>query len=285
MRADAPLAGGIAAGLAVLLRPAAVLAAGGGLAALPSLSVNFGTAQTTGQVATSVQILLALTVLSMAPAVLLLMTSFTRIVVVLSFARSALGTTTLPPNQILVGLALFLTFFVMNPTLQQIYHAAWVPYQAGQLDLTAALRAAEKPLAGFMQRQTRPADIALFEGLQRRESTLASGAGSSTAAVPAVPTASTGTASAGTAGTAPGAVPFTVLVPAFVISELRTAFEMGFLLYVPFMVIDLVVSSTLMAMGMFMLPPMLISLPFKILLFVLVDGWALLVQSLVLSFH
>ncbi len=257
----------------------AVLAGGGGAWAatasttLPSITVGLNGASGPQQVSTSLEILLALTVLSLAPSVLLLMTSFTRIVVVLAFARSALGSSQLPPNQVLVGLALFLTAFVMTPTIQQIYTTAWRPYAAGTMTLPQALGAAEQPLEAFMLRQTRTADINLFQSLEQREQAAASGKALPAAAVPAA------------TGTATATPPLQILLPAFVISELRTAFEMGFLLFVPFMVIDLVVASTLMAMGMVMLPPMLVSLPFKILLFVLVNGWALLVQSLVLSFH
>jgi flagellar biosynthetic protein FliP len=261
------LAAPLGLGLGLLLAgPAAAAAAPAGGTGIPAVTIGVGAAQGPGQVATTVEILLGLTVLSLAPAVLLLMTSFTRIVVVLGFARTALGSGQLPPNQILVGLALFLTLFVMAPTFSQIYTTAWQPYQAGTIDLPTALERAQEPLRAFMLRQTRPADLQLFEDLQRRAS------------------GGTGAPSGGQAGAA-AAVPLQVLVPAFVISELRVAFEMGFVLFVPFVVIDLVVASTLMAMGMVMLPPMLISLPFKILLFVLVDGWRLLAQSLVQSFR
>lgn len=288
--------------------PAVTVPVGRALAAgaptLPAVTIGVGAAHSPAQVATSVQILLVLTVLSLAPAVLLLMTSFTRIVIVLSFARSALGTGQIPPNQILVGLALFLTLFVMSPTIQQIYRSAWQPYQAGQIALPAALGRAETPLRAFMLRQTRTADLRLFEDLQRHLAAQGASAGHAAGAVaapgvpvPAVPAVgATGSGAAGSGGTGTGAaasgaaalpapVGLTVLVPAFVVSELRTAFEMGFVLFIPFVIIDLVVGSTLMAMGMIMLPPMLVSLPFKVLLFVLVDGWTLLVQSLVLSFH
>ena len=275
-RAAARLLGVAIPVLVLALAGVAGTAAAAAAPTIPSLTIGIGTAQTPAQVSSSVQILLALTVLSLAPAVLLLMTSFTRIVVVLSFARSALGTGQLPPNQILVGLALFLTLFVMGPTLQQVYTSAWQPYQAGTLDLTTALQKAEAPLSAFMLRQTRGADLTLFQDLARRvQAEAATAAGSAT-----------GPSTAGLPATAAAeAVPLNILVPAFVVSELRTAFEMGFVLFVPFVIIDLVVGSTLMAMGMVMLPPMLISLPFKVLLFVLVDGWTLLVQSLVLSFR
>jgi flagellar biosynthetic protein FliP len=264
-----PLWAGVA--LAPLLLGPAVPAAAAGL---PGLGLGPGAAAPGPQsVALGVQILLALTALSMAPAILLLMTSFTRIVIVLSFARSALATGQIPPNQVIVGLALFLTLFVMGPTFQQVYRQAWVPYRAGRLNLTQALTAAEQPLGRFMLAQTRTSDLQLFSGLAQREQALAAGKPAPAAAAPAP------------AYGPQHLPPLTVLVPAFVLSELRTAFEMGFLLFIPFVIIDLVVGSTLMATGMMMLPPMLVSLPFKILLFVLVDGWTLLVQSLVLSFR
>ena len=289
--------------IAALLAANPVMAAGTGTAGVPAVSIGVGPAQSSGQVATSVEILLALTILSLAPAVLLLMTSFTRIVVVLSFARNALGSGQLPPNQVLIGLALFLTLFVMAPTVQAIYTNAWQPFQAGSVDLPTALQRAEDPLRAFMLRQTRPADLALFEDLQKQRGPAGSTAtgiptsstsiaGSSTATPrgpshPATPSVATGQAppSGAVAASSQATVPLVVIVPAFVISELRIAFEMGFVLFIPFVIIDLVVASTLMAMGMVMLPPMLISLPFKILLFVLVDGWSLLAQSLVQSFR
>jgi flagellar biosynthetic protein FliP len=222
---------------------------------VPSLQIGFSPASTPTQVASSVQILILLTVLTLAPAVLILMTSFTRIIVVLSFVRSALATNQMPPNQVLVGLALFLTLFIMAPRFTQIYQQAWLPYERGQVSQAVALERAEAPLRDFMLRQTRPADLSMFLRF------------------------------AGEKPAAPGDTSLSALVPAFVISELRTAFEIGFVLFIPFIVIDMVVASTLMSMGMLMLPPMLVSLPFKILLFVLVDGWHLIVNSLLLSFH
>jgi flagellar biosynthetic protein FliP len=222
---------------------------------MPSVQVTLGQASSPAQVASTVQVLLLLTVLAVAPAVLILMTSFTRIVVVLSFVRSALATGTMPPNQVLVGLALFLTLFVMSKPLGQVYSQAWVPYQAGQITLQQAVDDAEVPLRTFMLAQTRPADLALFTRMQ------------------------------GEHPSSPQDVSFTALVPAFTISELKTAFEMGFVIFIPFVVIDMVVASTLMSMGMLLLPPVMISLPFKVLLFVLVDGWHLTMQSLLLSFH
>lgn len=289
---------------AVLLAPGHAMAAGSAVGTVPAVSLALGPAQSSGQVATSVEIILALTVLSLAPAVLLLMTSFTRIVVVLSFARNALGSGQLPPNQVLVGLALFLTLFVMTPTVQAIYTDAWQPFSQGAIDLPTALQRAEDPLRAFMLRQTRPADLTLFQDLQTHQegsastggaakvpSALDSGTSTPTASPPVAPAAPApplATAPAPTATASPPgspAVSLAVLVPAFVVSELRISFEMGFVLFIPFVIIDLVVASTLMAMGMVMLPPMLISLPFKILLFVLVDGWSLLAQSLVQSFR
>ncbi len=211
---------------------------------------------TTQQMSTSIQILLLLTVLSIAPAILVLMTSFTRIMVVLSFVRNALGTQQMPPNQVLIGLAFFLTFFVMAPTWNQINTQAFQPYLQNQISQTEALTKAEEPLRTFMFKQTREKDLELFVGLAKieRPKTYRD-------------------------------IPTYVLIPSFVISELKTAFQMGFAIFIPFMVIDMIISSTLMSMGMLMLPPMIISLPFKLLLFVLVDGWHLVAQSLVQSFH
>jgi flagellar biosynthetic protein FliP len=224
-------------------------------AALPAIQIGITPNASPHQVAASVQILLLLTVLSVAPAVLILMTSFTRIVVVLSFVRSALAAGTMPPSQVLVGLALFLTLFVMSPVFSKIYTGAWLPYQSGAISQPVALQRAEAPLRQFMLRQTRTQDLNLFLKFSHQDPKSLS------------------------------QVSLSTLVPAFVISELKTAFEIGFILYVPFMVIDMVVASTLMSMGMLMLPPTMISLPFKILLFVLVDGWQLVVRSLLLSFH
>lgn len=237
------------------------LALGWGILANPStagaaaLTLDLGNS-TTQQTGTSLQLLMLMTVLSMAPAILMMMTSFTRIIIVLSFVRNALGTQQLPPNQVLVGLALFLTFFVMTPTWNQINTNAVQPYLKNQITQTEALTKAEEPLRSFMFRQTREKDLELFVGLAKLERPKTY-----------------------------REVPTYVLVPAFVISELKTAFQMGFAIFIPFIVIDMIVSSTLMSIGMMMLPPMMISLPFKLLLFVLVDGWHLVVQSLVTSFH
>jgi len=223
---------------------------------IPHLSLNVGTSNSPQDVSQSLQILLLLTLLSLAPAILIMMTSFVRIIVVFSFLRNALATQQMPPNQVLIGLALFLTFFVMAPTFQQVNTTALQPYMAGQITQAEAFQRGMEPMRTFMFKQTREQDIALFMSMSGlpKPNTYAD-------------------------------IPSYVVIPAFAISELKTAFEIGFILYVPFMVIDMVVASTLMSMGMMMLPPMMISLPFKILLFVMVDGWGLLVRSLILSFH
>lgn len=205
---------------------------------------------------TTVQLMLLLTVLSLAPAILVLMTCFTRIVVVLSFVRTSLATQQMPPNQVLIGLALFLTFFVMAPVFQDVNKNAIQPLTSGELSSQEAFTEGTKPMKEFMAKYTRQKDLALFMNyskMERPESIQN--------------------------------IPLTVLVPAFVISELKTAFEIGFMIFVPFLIIDMVVASVLMSMGMMMLPPIMISLPFKILLFVLVDGWFLIVQSLLLSYQ
>lgn len=221
----------------------------------PRLSVGIDSADGPGEVALSIQILLLLTVLSLAPAILIMMTSFARIVVVLSFIRQALGTQQMPPNQVLIGLALFLTFFIMSPVLTQINTRAVQPYMKKELTQAEAFKTAVRPLREFMIGQVREKDLALFVGISKtpRPKTRAD-------------------------------LPMTVLIPAFIISELKTAFQIGFLIYIPFLVIDMVIASILLSMGMMMLPPILISLPFKLMLFVLVDGWNLLIGSLVRSF-
>jgi flagellar biosynthesis protein FliP len=203
----------------------------------------------------AVQMLLMIGALSLVPAALFTLTGFTRIIIVLGFIRTGLGTPTAPPNQVLVGIALFLTIFVMAPTFSQVKKDAFDPLQKGQITQKVALARAEKPMREFMFDQTRTKDIALFAGMAKldKPKTRAD-------------------------------IPTYVLIPAFVISELKTAFQIGFLIFLPFLIIDLVVASTLMSMGMMMLPPIFISLPFKILLFVLVDGWNLVTRSLVESF-
>jgi len=228
---------------------------GAAFAADPAVNIEIGGTATQGG-ASSLSILLLITVLSLAPAILVLMTSFTRIVIVLGFVRTSLGTQQMPPNQVLIGLALFLTLFVMSPTLSQVNEQALQPYLKGEITQTQALAKAEVPMKEFMYKQTREKDLLLFMKYTKTEK--------------------------------PETyqdIPITVLVPAYAISELKTAFQMGFMIFVPFLIIDMVVASTLMAMGMMMLPPVMISLPFKILLFVLVDGWYLVVQSLLTSFQ
>ena len=205
--------------------------------------------------ANAVQILLLVAGITLVPALLFCVTGFTRILIVLGFIRSGLGTPTAPPNQVLIGIAFFLTLFVMQPTFAQIKDNAWDPLQDGRITQVQALERAEAPMREFMFRQTRETDLALFVGLAKidRPDTR-------------------------------GDVPTHVLIPSFILSELKTAFQIGFLIFLPFLVIDIVVSATLMSMGMMMLPPIFISLPFKILLFVLVDGWNLVTESLVRSF-
>ena len=223
---------------------------------LPDVSIGVKNTNNPQEVAASLQILFLLTVLSLAPALLIMMTSFTRVVVVLSFMRNALGTQQTPPNQVLVGLALFLTFFIMAPTWNQVNSQALQPYLAGQMGQEQAIKKAAEPVRSFMFKQTREKDLALFVNLAKLDRPQNY-----------------------------DDIPTYVLVPAFAISELKTAFQIGFIIFIPFIGIDMVVASSLMSMGMLMLPPMMISLPFKILLFVMVDGWNLLVRSLVSSFQ
>jgi flagellar biosynthetic protein FliP len=231
--------------------------AGDNAADAPSLSLNLqlGAENSPQAMGTGLQILLALTVLSLAPAMLVMVTAFTRIVIVLSFVRNALAVPQVPPNQVIIGLALFLTFFVMAPTWNQINQEALQPYLRGEMDQQAAYERGLAPVREFLFRQTRERDLALFvqmSGLPRPD--------------------------------ARDDVPTYVLIPAFVIGELKTAFQMGVLIFIPFLVIDMVVASALTSLGMMMLPPSLISLPFKILLFVMVDGWHLIARSLMNSF-
>jgi flagellar biosynthetic protein FliP len=210
-----------------------------------------------GDGSNAVQILLLVGGLTLIPALLFTVTGFTRILIVLGFIRTAIGTPTAPPNQVLIGIALFLTLFVMAPTFNTIKDTAWDPLQAHKIDTQQAIKRAEEPLREFMFRQTRDGDLALFVRLSKTRDQPRTRAD----------------------------IPTTVLIPAFIVSELKTAFQIGFLIFLPFLVIDLIVASTLMSMGMIMLPPVFISLPFKILLFVLVDGWGLVTESLVKSFH
>jgi flagellar biosynthetic protein FliP len=238
--------------LALLLMPAAVQAAAG-IDALTVTPAENGEPQT---YSLTIQILLAMTALSLLPAGLMLMTSFTRIVIVLAILRQALGTAQTPSNQILVGLALFMTFFIMSPVLNEVYTTGLRPYLDEQMEFQEAVGNAARPFREFMLAQTRDDDLALFARISGAESFEQE-----------------------------SEVPFTLLMPAFATSELKTAFQIGFLLFIPFLIIDLVVASILMSMGMMMLSPLIISLPFKIMLFVLVDGWALVLGSLANSFY
>ena len=224
---------------------------------IPSVEIGVGEAQSPDEVASSIQILFLITILSIAPAILITMTSFTRIIIVLSFLRNAIATQQTPPNQILVGLALFLTLFIMTPVVNDINEQAVQPFLNEEIGQDEALDNALDPLRDFMYRQTRESELALFMDI--------------------------GDMSMGIENISE--VPTTILIPAFIISELKTAFIMGFILFVPFVVIDMVVASTLMSMGMMMLPPVMISLPFKLLLFIMVDGWNLLIGQVVNSFN
>ena len=241
----------------ILLLLAGLLAAHGALGA-PGIDALTMTPGEGGEqtYTLSIQVLLLMTALSMLPAALILMTSFTRIVIVLSILRQALGTAQTPSNQVLIGLALFLTLFIMGPVLSEVYDTALRPYLADEIGIQAALDAAQLPVREFMLAQTRDDDLALFARISGHE-----------------------------AFERESDVPFTLLMPAFATSELKTAFQIGFLLFIPFLVIDLVVASVLMSMGMMMLSPLIISLPFKIMLFVLVDGWALVLGTLATSFY
>ncbi len=241
--------------LHVLVAIVVALAAGVAQAqGMPAVTVSTGPSGT--QYSLTLQLLGLMTILTLLPSIVLTMTSFVRIVVVMSIVRQALGTGQTPPNQVLVGLSLFLTLFIMSPVLNTIYQNVLTPYLANQINFDQALKLAEEPIRAFMLRQTREDDIAMFMRIARNAPV-----------------------------DGPESVPFLTLMPAFITSELRSAFTIGFLLYIPFVVIDLVVASVLMSMGMMMLSPMMISMPFKLMLFVLVDGWSLLMGSLTGSFN
>nr|WP_180707834.1 flagellar type III secretion system pore protein FliP [Campylobacter coli] len=222
---------------------------------IPTVNLSLSAPDTPNQLVTTLNIVIVLTILALAPSIIFVMTSFLRLIVVFSFLRQAMGTQSMPPNTILVTLALILTFFIMEPVATKSYNEGIKPYLAEQIGYEEAFARGVKPFKDFMLKNTREKDLALFYRIRN---------------LPNPKTIDD--------------VPLTVLVPAFMISELKTAFEIGFLIYLPFLVIDMVVSSVLMAMGMMMLPPVMISLPFKLLIFVLVDGWNLLVQRLVESF-
>jgi flagellar biosynthetic protein FliP len=240
------------AGVAACLALAAAAAGAQGLPAVTS-TPGAGGAQT---YSLTIQTLLFLTALTFIPAAVLMMTAFTRIVIVLSLLRQAIGTMQAPPNQVLIGLALFLTFFVMAPAFERAYREAYVPFSENRIDLVTAAERGVAPFREFMLKQTRESDLALFVRLSNTPPLQG-----------------------------PEEVPLKVLVPAFIISELKTAFQIGFVIFIPFLVIDMVVASVLMSMGMMMLSPVIISLPFKLMLFVVVDGWNLLIGSLVRSFQ
>ncbi|WP_127580634.1 flagellar type III secretion system pore protein FliP [Paenibacillus koleovorans] len=223
---------------------------------IPGISFDIGNAEGAEGATNTITLILIITILSLAPSILIMMTCFTRIVIVLGFVRTSLGTQQMPPNQVLIGIALFMTLFVMAPTIGEINETAVQPYLKNQLTQTQALGQAAVPLKKFMIAQTREKDLLLFLNYSKAQK--------------------------------PATVldtPLTALIPAYAISELKTAFQMGFMIFIPFLVIDMIIASTLMSMGMMMLPPIMISLPFKILLFVLVDGWYLVVKSLLLSFN
>lgn len=239
----------------MLLVTAGAVGAQQELPLLPKLPADWGPAEEPAEVTFTLKVVLGLAILSLAPALLMMVTSFTRIIIILGFLRSALGTQQTPPNSVLVGLALFLTLFVMYPIWEQINKEAVQPFSEGTISYQQALDVGSHPLRGFMLKQTRDRDLLLFlrlAGLEERPDK--------------------------------EAIPLRVLIPSFVISELKTAFQVGFVLYIPFLVIDIVVASSLMSMGMLMVPPVMISLPFKILLFVMVDGWHLIAKSIVISF-
>lgn len=244
-----------AMGICVML-----LSPSSGLAATPDsppafISVGLDQNPQPGKMAVVLQIFLLMTILSLAPAILIMLTSFTRVVIVLSLLRRALGTMQMPPNQVIIGLALFLTFFIMTPVWNQVNQNALQPYLNEQIDQQQALQKAAEPLRNFMFKQTREKDLALFVDIAKVERPRDM-----------------------------DDLPISVLIPSFIISEVKTAFQIGLLLYVPFLIIDMVVASVLLSMGMMMLPPIMISLPFKLMLFVLADGWNLLIGSLVRSF-
>jgi len=243
---------GLILGLFLILAGSSVASA---QVALPSLNISVGSANTPQEFSQGIQILIMLTVLTLAPSILIMTTAFTRIVIVLSLTRQAIGTASLPPSQVIVGLALILTFFVMSPTIEQINKTAFEPYMNNKITQQEALKRSEIPIRDFMFKQTDEVELALFVKLAKiqKPKTKAD-------------------------------VPTYVLLPAFIISELKTAFKIGFMIFIPFLVIDIVVASILVSMGMLFLPPAMIATPFKIILFVMIDGWHLITKSLVEGF-
>ena len=241
--------------LVVLLAMIAAVAFGQNPVSIPSINVDIGKAGSQYDVSSSLQILALLTILSVAPAILILTTAFSRIVIIFSFLRQALGTPTIPPNQVVIGLSLFLTFFVMGPTYSEISEKSLKPYLAKQIKFDEALTKAEKPIRAFMVKNTYSKDLRMFLDMR------------------------------GETNVTRESVPLTSLIPAFIVSELKTAFIIGFYIFIPFLIIDLIVSSGLMSMGMMMLPPTVVSLPVKLLVFVLADGWATLVSAIMAGYR
>lgn len=241
-------------GLLVLLVTPKVYAANNNLP-IPNVNISVDGANSPKEYVDNIKLLIMLTILTLLPSIIMMMTSFLRIVVVLSFLKSAMGTQQAPPSQVIIGLAIFLTIFIMAPTYNTINDKALKPYMANEITQQRAIEEGSKPLREFMLKQTRQKDLNLFIEQAKLEGEITE-----------------------------ENVPMYVVIPSFVISELKTAFQIGFLLYIPFLIIDLVVASILMSMGMFMLPPVMISLPFKLLLFVMVDGWYMLVRSMIVSF-
>ena len=245
----------VVAGVLLMASTAAMAQSAGGAGGSSTLPLLVGQGAGGNSYSVPVQTLLFFTALSFLPAVLLMMTGFTRIAIVLSLMRQAIGTQAAPPNQVIIGLSLFLTMFVMGPTLDKVYKDAYEPFAANQISFNEALERGQGPMRAFMLKQTRQSDLGLFVKLAKIEGDVK-----------------------------PETVPFRVLVPAFVTSELKSAFQIGFLIFIPFLVIDMIVASVLMSLGMMMLSPVLVSLPFKLMLFVLADGWNLLLGSLAASF-
>jgi flagellar biosynthetic protein FliP len=241
--------------LGLISNPRAMAQSGGNMVPIPTVSFSLDSADDSGKIATVINVMFLLTVLALAPSILIMMTSFVRIIVIFGFLRQAMGTQQTPPNQIIISLALFMTFFIMMPVWRSIEDRAYKPFMANEITQREAFDRAMSPVREFMFAQTRPKDLALFMRITGADKPMNK-----------------------------NEVPTVSLIPAFIISELKTAFTIGFLLYMPFLVIDMVVASVLLSMGMMMLPPVMISLPFKLMLFVLVDGWSLLAGSVVKSF-